>query len=237
MSLMSRHLPLNPGGKCQNQMSGNPGKGQRVIGLASAPATRRSDVSTSWRPSSMRWSISCMRSTATVLIAPVLTAYMVGTMLGDAFGSVRQVQWAAASFCYTFVGVDAHLGAFMLRLLGTATTNRDRSFTHSLRKACSQAAPATPRATGRPSGHRAGHVLHARKNVRPRKSNPNPAGTCHTRTYVDTELRLALIPCLTFLLRCPWPCLVSCPVLSSVIPVVLVSLFQSRGYTVGKLYR
>ena len=28
MSLMSRHLPLNPGGKCQNQMSGNPGKGQ-----------------------------------------------------------------------------------------------------------------------------------------------------------------------------------------------------------------
>ena len=28
MSLMSRHLPLNPGGKCQTQMSGNPGKGQ-----------------------------------------------------------------------------------------------------------------------------------------------------------------------------------------------------------------
>ena len=77
-------------------------------------------------------------------IAPALIAHMVGTVLGDAFDSVRKVQWAAASFCYTFVGVDAHLGALILMLLGTATTNLDRSFTHSLRTVCPQAAPAMP---------------------------------------------------------------------------------------------
>ena len=77
-------------------------------------------------------------------IAPALTVHMVGTVLGDAFDSVRKVQWAAASFCYTFVGVDAYLGALILILLGTATTNLDRSFKHSLRTVCPQAAPATP---------------------------------------------------------------------------------------------
>ena len=94
----------------------------------------------------MRWSTSCssMRSTATVTIAPALTVHMVGTVLGDAFDSVRKVQWAAASFCYTVVGVDAHLGALILMLLGTATTNLDRSFTHSLRTVCPHAAPAMP---------------------------------------------------------------------------------------------
>ena len=94
----------------------------------------------------MRWSTSCssMRSTATVMIVPALTVHIMGTVLGDAFDSVRKVQWAAASFCYTFVGVDAHcLGALILMLLGTATTNLDRSFTHSLRTVCPQAAPAT----------------------------------------------------------------------------------------------
>ena len=77
-------------------------------------------------------------------IAPALTVHMVGTVLGDAFDSVRKVQWAAVSFCYTVVGVDAHLGALILMLLGTATTNLDRSFTHSLRTVCPQAAPAMP---------------------------------------------------------------------------------------------
>ena len=106
----------------------------------------------------MRWSTSCssMRSTATVTIEPALTAHMVGTVLGDVFDSVRKVQWAAASFCYTFVGVDAHLGALILMLLGTATTNLDRSFTHSLRTACPLAAPASP-GDSRPPGQRAGH--------------------------------------------------------------------------------
>ena len=73
----------------------------------------------------MRWSTSCssMKSTATVTIAPALTVHMVGTVLGDAFDSVRKVQWAAASFCYTFVGVDAHLGALILMLLSPPTMN------------------------------------------------------------------------------------------------------------------
>ena len=46
MSLMSRHLPLNPGGKCQNQMSGNPGKGQESCELAPLPVKSR--VCPSW---------------------------------------------------------------------------------------------------------------------------------------------------------------------------------------------
>ena len=58
-----------------------------------------------------------------MVIAPALTAHMVGTVLGDAFGSVRQVQWAAVRKCYTASGVCAHLAALILRLLGTATTN------------------------------------------------------------------------------------------------------------------
>ena len=66
----------------------------RVIGLASTPAAKRSDVSTivaTVIDAVVHTSISCssMRSTATVMIAPALTAHMIGTVLGDAFGSVR----------------------------------------------------------------------------------------------------------------------------------------------------
>ena len=63
----------------------------RVIGLASAPAARRSDVSTIVATviDVVVHQLQLDGSTATVMIAPALTAHMMGTVLGDAFGSVR----------------------------------------------------------------------------------------------------------------------------------------------------
>ena len=115
----------------------------RVIGLASAPAARRSDVST-------------IEATVIDALVHQLQLREVGcnrddcTSADSAHGGhgagrcIRLGAERAASFCYTVVGVDAHLGALILMLLGTATTNLDRSFTHSLRTVCPQAAPATP---------------------------------------------------------------------------------------------
>ena len=138
----------------------------RVIGLASAPAAKRSDVST---------------IVATVIDAVVhqLQLHEVdcnrddcasADSAHDGHGAGRCIRLGAVSAVGSSkqmlrcVGIDADLGALILMLLGTTTTNCDRSFTHSLRTACPQAAPATP-GDGRPSGQRAGNVLHSRKKL------------------------------------------------------------------------
>ena len=88
-----------------------------------------------------------------------------GTRLGEPLVTVRQVQWEAVRKCYAASGICAHLGALILRLLGTATRDRDRSFTHSLCPACPSAAPAS-RGDGRPPDGR------CRPFVTPGKSSP-----------------------------------------------------------------
>ena len=89
-------------------------------------------------------SFSSVGSPATMTNAAALRALMTGTMLGEALGSVRQGQWEAVSRCYARAGVDAHLGALILMLLGTRTMNCDRSFAHGLRTACPRTALALP---------------------------------------------------------------------------------------------
>ena len=87
---------------------------------------------------------SSVESPVTMTIAAALRAHIMGTSLAGALGSVRQVQWAAVSRCYTSSGVDTHLGALILMLLGTRTMNCDRSFAHGLRTACPRTALALP---------------------------------------------------------------------------------------------
>jgi hypothetical protein len=138
----------------------------RLIWHVSAPESSRSVARAIVATVMTRRFISCssIRSPAFMEEAPVEGAYMVGTRLGEPLVTVRQVQWAAVRKCYAASGICAHLGALVLRLLGTATTNRDRSFTHSLRPACPSAAPASP-GDGRPPDGR------YRPFVTPRKSS------------------------------------------------------------------
>ena len=56
------------------------------------------------------WLMRCSstRSTTTMADRHMMRAHMVGTALGDALGSVRQVHWAAESKCYARSGIGAY---------------------------------------------------------------------------------------------------------------------------------
>jgi hypothetical protein len=109
----------------------------------------------SWRTAVMSSFMSCRlhESPATRAKAPALRAHMVGTGLGCALGSARQVLWAGASKCYSVSGVNAHLTALDLMLLASSMAVLDRVFIHGLRMACPQAVPAFP-SGGRPPQRR-----------------------------------------------------------------------------------
>ena len=85
----------------------------RVIRLGSAPEAGSSDLRAIVATVAVSTFTSCssVGSPATMTVTATFRAHMMGTTLGGALRSVRQVQWAAVSRCYARAGVNAHLGA------------------------------------------------------------------------------------------------------------------------------